>query len=332
MDNFGNGEKDASEWQFALSDERRSNAAEMTENMKNRRRNLSEILLKTLDVNDVVDWEKQRDRREFPEFKYIAPIPKQEDYILKKKSLFNEIPKQKKLNEQFFKENEEYIFQKKAALKRYLSDKIEQITEINHNNSDLDNLKYYFDKSEKSAIEEYATLVIENSKYPDEIDIHYNINFYKTGKTFTINCLLPSIENFPLIDSFKFDLSSGKMIELPMNAEKSSKFYEQTLISIGIRTIHELYEAFGNNGVEKIIFNGYVSKNNQKIFGEKRLDGAKDFTKNTSCIFAINAEKLEFMQLDLASNDIESLSEKLHIVRVKKFNDFTQLMAPISAK
>ena len=98
-----------------------------------------------------------------------------------------------------------------------------------------------------------------------------------------------------------------------MGEAEAEQFYEKTLLSVALRTIHELYEAIYNGAVETILVTGYTPGN--------RGDVQDEFGDDARCIFRICAESSVFRNISISDENVEDVLEQLGIERVERFTD-----------
>lgn len=300
-------------------------AIDLNEKLRSLKNEYDRILKRTLTIDDKIDWDKLFIKKTYEDFNYNLPLPIKE--VNSTKSLFsglvNKLTEQKKA-EKYEQLCIEYEETKKKALIEYIKNRIAFEDEKRKCNTETAFLKYHFEKAEKTAVEKYCNMVLLSSKYPKNLVLKHKVNFSKLEKIMVVNFLLPKIEEFPIEEEFFFD--GQKVVAKFMDSLSSKALYERTLLSVGVRTIHELFEALYTDSVESIIFNGYVRTSVYDTKPEK-----VDFSINVRCIFAVKAFRKDFESIDLTSNEVEKIMTSLNIIKIKNFSDTWQLMAPLKS-
>ena len=167
---------------------------------------------------------------------------------------------------------------------------------------------------EESAIEKYASVVLANSQYPSELEMDYDVDYAGNKKTLYVSFLLPDIDSLPMIDRYSFVQSTNEIKEYPLSKANATALYENTLFAVGIRTIHEMFEAIYNGAVEFVVFKGY-------LLTSETTEETIDFTDNVREIFEIKANKTVFEGIQISDNNIAETLDMLDFVRVRDFTN-----------
>ena len=280
-------------------------AEQLTNEVKEIHKSFHSIIAATIRINDKLDWNKQLKNESYPEFVFSESKP------TKKKigflgSLFNK-------NDDYDVKLKAYEERKTIALQDYFSAKQEFEAEQRQHNADVIFLRESFENCEECAIEKYASVVLANSHYPSELDMDFDVDYVGTDSTLYISFLLPRIDDLPMIDRYTFNQSEDEIREHPMSKVNAVALYEKILFAVGIRTIHEMFEAIYNNAVEFVVFKGY-------ILSDTVEEDIVDFSDNVREIFEIKASKSVFERLVISDDNISTTLKELEFVRV---NDFT---------
>lgn len=281
-------------------------AEQLTNEIKEIHKSFQSIIATTIRINDKLDWNKQLKSVSYPEFVFSEPQP------TKKKtgflgSLFNK-------NDDYDLRLKAYEERKTIALQDYFNAKQQFEAEQRQHNADILFLKESFENFEESAIEKYASVVLANSLYPSELDMDFDVDYVGMENTLYVSFLLPSIDDLPMVDRYAFDQSTDEIREYPMSKANAIALYEKTLFAVGIRTIHEMFEAIYNNAVETMVFKGF-------ILSSAVEEDVMDFSDNVREIFEIKASKSVFESLVISDDNISATLEKLEFVRVRDFTN-----------
>lgn len=207
-----------------------------------------------------------------------------------------------------------YEERKTKALQEYLVAKQEFEATQRQHNADVRFLKESFELGEESAIEKYASVVLANSQYPPELEMDYDVDYVANEKSLYISFLLPDINDLPMIDRYSFLPSTNEIKEYPLSKVNAISLYENTLFAVGIRTIHEMFEAIYNGTVDFVVFKGY-------LLLCKITEETVDFTDNVRKIFEIKANKTIFDTIPISDNNIAETLNELDFIRVKDFTN-----------
>lgn len=281
-------------------------AEQLTNEVKQIQNSFRSLIASTIKVNDRLDWEKQLINKKYPSFSFKEPQPKRKNMQFLTK-LFGSV-------DDYEKRLEAYEERKTAALNEYFAAKQEFETEQRQHNADVYFLKESFEMGEESAIEKYASVVLANSQYPAELDMDYDVDYVVGEKTLYVSFLLPDIKDLPMIDKYSFVQSTNEIKEYPLSKANATMLYENTLLAVGIRTIHEMFEAIYNGTVEFVVFKGYLLLN-------EATEETIDFSDNVREIFEIKASKSVFESIKISDDNINATLEQLDFVRVKDFTN-----------
>lgn len=271
------------------------------------------ILNHTLSVDDKVEWDELYDKQKFKDFSFREE-PQFEKFKIKhavpKENKFLEaiIPSLKKKRIKLLSEAEadfnnsveQYKREKEEALKLYNEEKEEFLQKQSEYNKSVDKFKQLFESGDPDAIEKYIRLVLEHSVYPDAVPKEFEVQYDNNSEIAIVDYSLPNPNDIPKIIEYKFVQTRNKMTTKEMNKRDFNKFYEQIILQITLRTIHELFESVYNNKLSSIVFNGWV----------EGIDPAtgKDFN---SCIISVQASKDQFEELQLERVDVKECFKSL---------------------
>ena len=284
------------------------------------------IIADSLKSENIIDLNIDKYNKNFPDFKYDNPYPKKQRP--KKKNFIADLldigkmSEQEAINKKYISDCEKYICDKKAAVKRYLLEKRRFEERKEEAFVSLEYLRYYYEKSEKSAIEKYCNMILDESKYPEGLDFKYQISYNYGLESLSVDLLLPRLEVFP-----KKKSDEGTNLTVDIREAEIKSIYEKVILSIGIRTAKELFEINYNPKIKHIVLNAFVPRD-YTIYSEK----SSDFKSYARCLYGFCAEKEQFMKLDFNDRTVMRMSGKLNIMRIKNFNDMLEVMAPVKLR
>lgn len=228
-----------------------------------------------------------------------------------------EIERVKKEVEDYNKTINQLQEQWTAVGTKWLTGRKKFIQERDQNNVTIDKKKEKYLSGDLSTVMDYCDIVLTNSNYPDYFPKTYELDYNPENKIMIIDYQLPSPDLIPTVTEVKYVQSSDEYQEKTLSDAQLNKLYDSLLYQIALRTIHELYEADVINGLESVVFNGYVTS----------IDPATG-QEATSCVFSVQANKEEFEQINLASIDPKACFKKLRGVGSSKLHSLTPI-API---
>lgn len=281
-------------------------AEQLTKEVKEIQNSFKTLIASTIKINDRLDWDKQLINKKYPAFSFNEPQPKRKNIGL----LGNLLGKIDDYEDRV----RAYEERKTKALQEYLVAKQEFEATQRQHNADVRFLKESFELGEESAIEKYASVVLANSQYPPELEMDYDVDYVANEKSLYISFLLPDINDLPMIDRYSFLPSTNEIKEYPLSKVNAISLYENTLFAVGIRTIHEMFEAIYNGTVDFVVFKGY-------LLLCKITEETVDFADNVRKIFEIKANKTIFDTIPISDNNIAETLNELDFIRVKDFTN-----------
>jgi restriction system protein len=313
---------------------------------------IENILLFTLDVDDVVDWEVLKNKDEF-----IVPYPHKPvapSYIVlpvapdrsapefqAKQTLFSKMIKSVKdkavaeseIIYKFAYEDWEKRYTQVVsdngklteAYKKYMAEfnksvadwdaqKQEYIASQNRFNAKIDELKSKYSASDVSAILEYCEIVLNTSLLPEIIHREFELDYNPENKILIIDYMLPDIESFPNVKEVKYLPSKNELKVSYQNTAFMEKLYDATIYKLILRVLHEEFEADVINAIDAISFNGRVNFLN-KATGNRE----------EACIASIQVKKEIFNAVDLRHVDPKACFKNLRGVGSSKLAGITPI-------
>lgn len=296
---------------------------------------LSEILQHTLDIDDAIDWDQLLDKSKFTKPKPAEPHYPREPYQNQSKynpmlTLFDKLIKSRKekklqaVHEYFQRDHSAWetecaemqlTYEKKMHEWKHESAEFYQNQKENNNHIEEQKRSYF--AASPAAIVDYCDMVLQNSEYPDFFPQDYELDYNTDNKILLVDYVLPDIEDIPTLSEVKYVQSRNKFSEKHLSQSALHKLYDNLLYQVALRTIHELYEADVIEGIASIVFNGFVHS----------VDKATG-KEITPCILSLQANREEFLEINLAKIDPKMCFKNLKGVASAKLHSLSPV-API---
>lgn len=159
------------------------------------------------------------------------------------------------------------------------------------------------------AIVEYCDLVLSSSRYPDYFPQEFDLDYNPTSKTLIVDYQLPAPDDLPRLKGIRYIANRDALEEQFLSAAQSSKLYDGVLYQIVLRTVHELFEADAVSALDVVVVNGMVT-------AVDRSTGKAV----TSCVLSLRANKVAFLQINLAQVDSKACFKSLKGVGSSKLH------------
>jgi restriction system protein len=306
---------------------------------------LENILLSALKVDSTIKWESLKDSSVFsqpipcnpkpetipdppnessmlyrPDFGLLDKIfsLRKEQKIADAKELFKEDYQQwEKKKEDILKNNAkaEKKYQHQSEL--WEAEKQKFIDKQKEKNESVEKEKEKYFKKDLKAIIGYCESVLSNSVYPDFFPQKYDLDYNPDTKILIVEFSLPSIDKMPNVKEVKYVQSREELVETYLPESTTNKLYDSIIYQTSLRTIHELYKADVINVLESIVFNGWVDS----------IDKATG-KKVNACIVSVQANRTEFLAINLSSVDPKLCFKNLKGIGSSKLHSLTPI-APV---
>lgn len=285
---------------------------------------LEGLLAATINVDDHIDLEKLRkpfDTTPFdmPDLEIPLVAPKRPNYPPEPKYVEPDKPKgffgkKRKLEEARAMAQQTYEMQKVAWASRisaledryrkelaaYEQAEAERVKtlaaekhrfrqELDDHNQSIDQFITNLSYGDAEAVQEYISLVVENSTYPDHFEVTHEFSFAPETAELRMRVTVPSPDRFPTIRAYKYVKTSDEIREVPMSQTEISKRYASVLHQVAIRSLHEVFEA-DRRGLIRTISLEVGTKARHPATG--RLDFLP--------FVGVSAERDSFMEFDLS--------------------------------
>ena len=172
----------------------------------------------------------------------------------------------------------------------------------------------YFDE-DLEIIEKYISMILDNSKYPDPINIEYEFEYIASNKTIIIDYQLPSPTEIPKLKEVKYIQSRDEYVEKNLSDRDFNSIYDEICYQITLRVTYELYASDEGNYIDSIIFNGFINS----------IDPSTGIEKN-SCVLSLQTQKEEFIEIHFDKVESKACFKKFKGVGSSKLHSITPVM------
>lgn len=167
------------------------------------------------------------------------------------------------------------------------------------------------------AVVDYSDSILSNSIYPDSFPQEFEIDYIPETKMMIVDYLLPNIDNVPKLKEVKYIQARDEFKKTYLPDSFLIKMYDTLLYNITLRSLYELFNSDVLDAIDSVIFNGLVKAVDKSVGKEV-----------TNCILSIQANKAEFMDINLSGVDPKACFRKLKGVSASKLYSLSAV-API---
>jgi restriction system protein len=130
-----------------------------------------------------------------------------------------------------------------AAQATYEAECAQRETEVAESNHELDQLIANLGYEVEDAIQEYVSIVLGNSIYPDAFPVEHDFEFDSANRELTLKVSVPAPSEVPSTKAFKYVKSSGEITETELSQKDQKDRYAGAVAATALRTMHEVFEA-----------------------------------------------------------------------------------------
>lgn len=130
--------------------------------------------------------------------------------------------------------------------------------EVAAHNNQIDRFEKAFAAAEPNAVVEYFGMVLGNSVYPDDFPQHYRLAYVPESRQLVVEYQLPTLEVIPAVREYRYVKSRDEITTSARPAKEVKDRYASVVTQVTLRTVHELFEADRSSLLDTIVFNGVV--------------------------------------------------------------------------
>jgi len=171
-------------------------------------------------------------------------------------------------------------------------------------NKRLSELIANFGYGTPEAVQEYVSIVLSNSVYPEVFAVAHQVQFEPKTAELMLRVLVPKPGGIPEIKSYKYTKAADEITATPLAQKSCRDRYEGAIHQVALRSIHEVFES-DRRGLIKTI---------RMEVGTKAIDPATGL--NTYVPFVVvAADRESFLKFNLSAvipaNTLERLGAAL---------------------
>jgi len=141
----------------------------------------------------------------------------------------------------------------------------------------------------RAAVEDFFSIVLERSDYPDYFPHQFTVAFNPETKILVCDYQLPSPGALSTLSEVTYVKTRKALVEKHLSKKDSEGLYDSVAYQICLRTTHELFSADQFRVLDLVTFNGWV----------KEVDRGTGKDINP-CILSLQATREAFQDIDLA--------------------------------
>jgi len=115
--------------------------------------------------------------------------------------------------------------------------------EVIEHNKKIDTLITNLGYGTPEAVQEYVSIVVSNSVYPEHFQVDHSFTFEPATAELTMRILVPPPNSIPSVKAYKYKKSSDEIATTPLSQKDLKDRYSSAVHQVVIRSFHEIFEA-----------------------------------------------------------------------------------------
>jgi len=324
-------------------------AIEKTQQAERELAALETLLTDGIRVDSRINWSRLKDRSPFstpepqsPKYETIPREPQKADALYQPAlgvldKLFSSLrgKKEQQAMEMFLKAHSAWSDEKARldkvnldrksgydeGLRVWNIQKIAWLAERKKQHDSVDAQQRIYLEKQPSAIAAYCELVLTNSEYPPSFPEEFVAEYNPETRTLVADASLPAIVALPTVKEYKYVAARDQEVEVQVSDAWLNRTYDSVLYQIALRSLYELFQADAVSAIDSVVFNGWV----------RSIDKATGKEVN-ACILSIQANKAEFLEINLGQVDPKTCFKKLKGVSAAKLTALSPVVPILRMK
>jgi restriction system protein len=93
------------------------------------------------------------------------------------------------------------------------------------------------------AVQEYVSIVLSNSVYPEHFAVTHEFEFEPSTAELRLHVVVPGPSTIPEIKAYKYTKASDEIVTSSLSQKVCRERYESVVHKVALRSIHEVFEA-----------------------------------------------------------------------------------------
>jgi restriction system protein len=141
-----------------------------------------------------------------------------------------------------------------------------------------------------AAVEEYVSIVLSNSVYPDHFPVRSDFAFDPDHAELRLRVVIPPPDQLPRVKAYRYNKAADEITETSLSQKACKDRYAGAVHQVALRTLHEIFEA-DRRGIIQTLSLEVGTETNHPATG---LQSYIPFV-------SVGSERSAFMEFDLSS-------------------------------
>lgn len=145
--------------------------------------------------------------------------------------------------QEYARSEQERLARLQAARTQYETECRQREAQVADANRQLDLLIQGLAYGVEEAIQEYVSIVLGNSVYPDSFPVSHDFHFNPALKELALSVAVPAPSDVPSVKEYKYVRAKDAIAETQLTQKEQKDRYASALCQVALRTLHEVFEA-----------------------------------------------------------------------------------------
>ena len=115
--------------------------------------------------------------------------------------------------------------------------------EASERSRQLDELKVSLGYGTAEAVQEYVSIVLANSAYPEHFAVTHEFQFESSSAELTLRVLVPGPDKIPAIKAYKYTKATNEINATSLSQKVCRERYASAVHQVALRSLHEVFES-----------------------------------------------------------------------------------------
>ncbi len=130
-----------------------------------------------------------------------------------------------------------------AERARYQKECAQRELEVAEQNTRLDELIANLGYGVPDAVQEYVSIVLANSSYPEHFKVVHEFSFNPETSELSLRVSVPPPSDIPAIKGYKYVKASDEIAEVALSQKEAKERYAFAVHQVALRSFHEVFES-----------------------------------------------------------------------------------------
>lgn len=126
---------------------------------------------------------------------------------------------------------------------RYASECRARESEAEEQNRQLDELITNLGYGTVEAVQEYVSIVLSNSVYPEHFPVNHEFEFHPAAAELVLRVAVPEPSALPTIKAYKYSKGNDEIVATALSQKECRERYASAVHQVALRSFHEIFEA-----------------------------------------------------------------------------------------